>query len=110
MEANMKPTTWDTSPTVVMSVGGQDVAVARLPQDIQFDIKTWDRMRQDLSDLLYEKEKLECALQTKERQIQQQVAVILNPATTTTTATPKGNDNGPSKSKKPSPSVSESGG
>jgi hypothetical protein len=97
----MKPTTWETKSSHVISVESQDIAVARLPADIRFEIETYDRMRADLSELLYEQEKLDCALQAKWAQIRDRVTALLKNSVAQTTK-PQGNDHG-HKEQKSSP-------
>jgi folate-dependent tRNA-U54 methylase TrmFO/GidA len=62
---------WIASKTNVIRIDGNNVvSVDTLPEDIQFDIETYDKFRQDYLNLLYQQEIMHQAINGKMGAIQ----------------------------------------
>ena len=55
-------TSWTAEKTILINVNGVATPINTLPADIQFDILTYDRMRQELMDIIYNEKKLNLAI------------------------------------------------
>lgn len=68
-------TNWTAEKTVLFNIDGVPVAIKTLPAELQFDILTYDKMRQDYLNLMYQREKLHFALRGKLADIQEKIKV-----------------------------------
>jgi hypothetical protein len=55
-------TSWTAEKTILINVNGVATPINTLPADIQFDILTYDRMRQELMDIIYNEKKVNLAI------------------------------------------------
>ena len=74
---------WKISETRVITVEGKPTEVKTLPTEIQFEIETYDRFKQEYLDLLYAQDKLRHALQSKLAHIENKIKQHLTPKDTT---------------------------
>jgi hypothetical protein len=72
----IKLKSWTVSKTTVIQVEGVPVAVDTLTPEIKLEIETFDRIRQDYTNKLYELEVLHCALAGKRSEIEQAVKIL----------------------------------
>ena len=72
---------WKAEPTSVVWLDEKKqspVVVNTLPEDIKFDIETYDRMRQSFLDLRYQLEVLQLAISGKHGQIVMKIRALVD--------------------------------
>ena len=57
--------TWKTEKTEVIKINGIPVIIKELSEDIIFDVETYDRLKQDYVNCLYEQQKLKLAIEAQ---------------------------------------------
>lgn len=77
--------TWTVGKTSVINIEGKPVAVDTLPQDIQFEIETYDKFKQDYLNILYQKDVLHHAVRGKLEHITGIIKQFMMPKETTNT-------------------------
>lgn len=68
--------TWKAEKTVTITVDHQTIAIASLPEDIQFDFETYDLFKQEHNDILYEYEKIKAAMNVKFSEIVRKIKIL----------------------------------
>ena len=56
---------WKTEKTEIIKIKDIPVIIKELPEDIIFDVETYDRLKTDYLDCLYEQQKLKLAIETQ---------------------------------------------
>lgn len=55
--------------TTYVTVNGSDIAVEKLPEDIQIELEVLDKMKSELDEIKYKSDVLFCAIKYKSNQI-----------------------------------------
>jgi len=61
---------WELEKSPIIHIEGKPVAISSLPKNIQFQIETFDKFKQEYANLLYEQDKLKSAIDGKNIYIQ----------------------------------------
>lgn len=69
----------DTEKTVILNINEHKIVVAELPEDIRNEIATFDRIKQQRMDALFDLEVMNLAFQTQQQIIQKLVVDYLTP-------------------------------
>lgn len=56
---------WKTEKTEIIKVNDIPVIIKELPDDIIFDVETYDRLKADYVNCLYEQQKIKLAIETQ---------------------------------------------
>ncbi len=70
---------WNIEETNHFNINDKVIFVKSLPEELQFDIVTYDMLRQEYMDCLYEQQKLKLAVESKLNEIKAKVVKFIIP-------------------------------
>jgi hypothetical protein len=76
---NKKLKSWEPTKTLIITIDGKSIEVDSLPQEIKFELETYDRIKADYLDVLFEQEKLHLAMNAKYAQVVSNIKKLFSP-------------------------------
>lgn len=84
---NKKLKSWEPNRTKEIFIDGKSIDVDSLPQEIRFEIETYDRIKADYLEILFEQEKIHLAMNAKYAQVISNIKKLYSPSNPVTEQT-----------------------